>query len=463
MSESNVRKFLDFLGAAEGAGYNTIVGGGSFSSYDKHPGTVGLVTKDGPSTAAGRYQITKTTYDDVAPKLGITDFSPASQDRIAIYLLNRNRSLEDVQAGNFEAAIAKNGGTWASLPSSPYNQPKRSMEFVNSYFGGNMKPISAPLPTLQNQTSAPIEPPRSEGAIQMAFREDQADAKKGGFFDQVGNLPSAIGLGFETQNSTYNWLMNSSVEKVDRDFRYTKDLVARVTAGIPPDQHGYILQGVSQEDVYRRRARVEEALVKQRELASMGAVGVTGTLVGSLVDLPTLVGFIPGLGTASVVSKTNRIKNALATGLVMASSNVAADAALLKYRPLGTESDLYWSAAAGLAFGLPIGAMAKTTGRTAGIFSKEIDDLAKFGQKTASTIQKEEFKSAGVELTEKGKRALDPEYRQEQVAKAEVEAIRQESKSIPTMERSSQYTDFVPTNSSGKKFTPGSTLSLIHI
>jgi muramidase (phage lysozyme) len=457
MSESNVGKFLNFLGAAEGAGYNTIVGGKSFSSYDKHPGIVGVVTKDGPSTAAGKYQITKTTYDDVAPKLGITDFSPASQDRIAIYLLNRNRSLEDVQAGNFEAAIAKNGGTWASLPSSPYNQPKRSMEFVNSYFGGNMKPISAPLPTLQNQTSGSIEPATSQSAIQMSFNEAKDDAKYGGFVNQVSNLGTAIGLGFETQNSTYNWLVNSSVEKVDRDFRYTKDLVAQVTAGIPPDHHGYILQGVSQEDVFRRRARVEDALAKQRELASMGAAGVTGTLVGSLVDLPTLVGFIPGLGTASVISKTNRIKNALATGLVMASSNVAADAALLKYRPLGTDSDLYWSAAAGLAFGLPIGAMAKTTGRTAGVFSKEIDDLAKFGQKTASTIQKEEFKSAGMDLTEKGKRALDPEYRAAQVEKAEVEAIRQESKSIPTMERASQYTDFVPTNSSGKRFTPTST------
>ncbi len=457
MSESNVRKFLDFLGAAEGATYNTIVGGGNFTSYDKHPGKVGLVTKDGPSTAAGKYQITKTTYDDVAPKLGITDFSPASQDRIALYLLQRNRSLDDVRTGNYEAAISKNGGTWASLPSSPYNQPKRSSEWVNSYFGGTLKAASMSVPKLQNQASAPIEAPSSPSAIGMAFQEAQNEAKSGGLYNQITSLPSAIGLGFETQNSTYNWLMDRNVQQVDRDFRYTKDIVDQATRGIPPDNHGYILQGVSQEDVFRRRSKVDDALAKQRELASMGAAGVTGTLIGSLVDLPTLVGFVPGLGTASVISKTNRIKNALATGLVFSTSNVAADAALLKYKPLGNENDLYWSAAAGLAFGLPIGAMAKTGGKAGSIFTQEVDDLARFGQRTASTIQKEEFKSAGLELTEKGKKTLDPEYRQEQIQKAEIEAIRQESKSIPTMERSSQYTDFVPTNKSGKPFTPGST------
>lgn len=459
MSESNVRKFLDFLGAAEGAGYNTITGGGSFSSYDKHPGIVGMVTKQGPSTAAGRYQITKTTYDDVAPKLGITDFSPASQDRIAVYLLNRNGSLGDIQSGNFESAIAKNGGTWASLPSSTYaDHPKRSSEWVSKYFGGNIKPVSYTPPTLQNQTSAPIEPATSQSAIGMSFQESQNDAKYGGFVQQVKALPEAIGLGFETQNMTYNWLVDRNVQQVDRDFRYTKELVEKATLNVPPEHHGYILQGVSESDLFRRKSRVDEALTKQRELANMGAAGTIGALTGSLLDLPTLVGFIPGLGTASIISKTNRIKNALATGLVMASSNVAADAALSGYKPLATDSDLYWSAAAGLAFGLPIGAMAKTGGKVGGsIFKQEVDDLAKWGQKTASNIQKQEFKDAGVELTEKGKKSLDPEYRAAQVEKAEIEAIRQEAKSIPTMERASQYTDFVPTNSGGKKFAPGST------
>ena len=129
--DGNVQKFLDFLGKAEGADYNTIVGGKTFDDFSAHPNVVGLRTKDGPSTASGKYQITKSTYDDVAPKLGITDFSKGSQDRIAVELIKRNGALEDVQSGNFDAAINKLGGTWASLPSSQYNQPKRSKEWVD--------------------------------------------------------------------------------------------------------------------------------------------------------------------------------------------------------------------------------------------------------------------------------------------------------------------------------------------
>lgn len=138
--ESNIRKFLNFLSKAEGASYNTVVGGGSFSDFSKHPRIVGLVTKDGPSTAAGAYQITASTYDDVASKLGIKDFSERSQDQIAIELIRRNGALQDVAQGNWNAAINKLGGTWASLPSSPYNQPKKSMEWSLAVLNGQNPP-----------------------------------------------------------------------------------------------------------------------------------------------------------------------------------------------------------------------------------------------------------------------------------------------------------------------------------
>ena len=127
-SQDNLSKFLDFTSKSEGADYNTIVGGKTFEDYSKHPGVVGLTTSAGPSTAAGRYQITKTTYDDVANKLGITDFSPESQDKIALELIRRKNALEDVQSGRFPDAIKKLGGTWASFSSSKYNQPKNTAE-----------------------------------------------------------------------------------------------------------------------------------------------------------------------------------------------------------------------------------------------------------------------------------------------------------------------------------------------
>ena len=128
--EANVKKFLDFLGRAEGADYNTIVGGKQFTDFRAHPRVIGLTTKEGTSTAAGKYQIVGSTYDEIAPKLGIRDFTPDSQDRIAIELIRRKGALEDVRNGNFDAAIGKLGNIWASLPSSPYSQPKRSPEWV---------------------------------------------------------------------------------------------------------------------------------------------------------------------------------------------------------------------------------------------------------------------------------------------------------------------------------------------
>lgn len=133
--EANVKKFLDFLGRAEGADYNTIVGGKQFTDFRAHPRVVGLRTAEGPSTAAGKYQIVGTTYDEIAPKLGIRDFTPDSQDRIAIELIRRKGALEDVRNGNFDAAVGKLGGIWASLPSSPYSQPKRSAEWVAKELG----------------------------------------------------------------------------------------------------------------------------------------------------------------------------------------------------------------------------------------------------------------------------------------------------------------------------------------
>jgi len=146
--EANVKKFLDFLGRAEGADYNTIVGGSKFSDFRAHPRVVGLRTAEGPSTAAGKYQIVGSTYDEVAPKLGIRDFTPDSQDRIAVELIRRKGALEDVRNGNFDAAIGKLGGTWASLPSSPYSQPKRSAEWV-------AKELNTPTP-VQYQSYAPV-------------------------------------------------------------------------------------------------------------------------------------------------------------------------------------------------------------------------------------------------------------------------------------------------------------------
>lgn len=130
----NLRKYMNALSASEGANYNTIVGkNNSFSDYSKHPNVVGLRTKDGNSTAAGRYQITKSTYDLMAKKLGITDFSPESQDKLAVGLMDSKGALPDILAGRFNEANNKLGGVWQSLPTgTSVNQGKRSQAFFDA-------------------------------------------------------------------------------------------------------------------------------------------------------------------------------------------------------------------------------------------------------------------------------------------------------------------------------------------
>lgn len=135
--DQRVRRFLDAIGSAEGTdthGYNTAFGGGKLESLADHPRQLYDFTQtDGTpnkTSAAGRYQFLQNTWDDVAKSLNLPDFGPASQDIAAVELLRRNGALPAVLAGDYDTAIQKSGGTWASLPSSPYAQPKRTAGFM---------------------------------------------------------------------------------------------------------------------------------------------------------------------------------------------------------------------------------------------------------------------------------------------------------------------------------------------
>lgn len=137
----NMRKMLDLIASSEGVkhGYNTGFGNSRFDSLQAHPNISKKFTQtDGSvnsTTAAGRYQFLKGTWDDIAKKYGLLDFSPQSQDFAATALIARRGALQDVLNGNYKAAVQKLGGEWASLPSSTYKQGKRSWDFVNGQLG----------------------------------------------------------------------------------------------------------------------------------------------------------------------------------------------------------------------------------------------------------------------------------------------------------------------------------------
>lgn len=123
--------FLDAIAWAEGADYNTLVGGRSFSDFSWHPGLYNAALN---STAAGRYQFLVSTWNDAANALGLPDFSPHSQDLAALYLIDRRGGLDAVLSGDFDSAIHAVRKEWASLPGAGYGQGERSLDDLRSVF-----------------------------------------------------------------------------------------------------------------------------------------------------------------------------------------------------------------------------------------------------------------------------------------------------------------------------------------
>lgn len=155
---------LDAIAVSESAGdWNVIYGGQKFDDYSQHPRQY-VTIKSGPnegkkSSAAGKYQILASTYDRVAPKLGITDFSPESQQRIALELAREKYGpnlAKDLMAGK-AADVARNlGGVWTSLPGGieAGTTDNRFLSAYNSALGSSnpaLNAIQSAAPSTQQQ------------------------------------------------------------------------------------------------------------------------------------------------------------------------------------------------------------------------------------------------------------------------------------------------------------------------
>lgn len=130
----NRNAFLSAISKAEGTygrgddGYNVLVGGTLFYGYDDHPRRLVKLNDKLSSTAAGRYQLLERYYDAYKKQLKLNDFSPASQDAIAIQQIKECKALDDVDAGRIAEAIKKCARIWASLPGAGYGQREVSLD-----------------------------------------------------------------------------------------------------------------------------------------------------------------------------------------------------------------------------------------------------------------------------------------------------------------------------------------------
>lgn len=138
---NNRRAFLDMIAASEGTkhlgdnGYNVMVGGKLFSGYDDHPRVKVYLSKLGIySTAAGRYQLLARYFDAYKRLLCLTDFSPTSQDIIALQQIKERGALADIDAGRIMAAIRKCANIWASLPGAGYGQHENNITMLQAAY-----------------------------------------------------------------------------------------------------------------------------------------------------------------------------------------------------------------------------------------------------------------------------------------------------------------------------------------
>jgi muramidase (phage lysozyme) len=126
------KRLLDAIAAGEsayggGPGYDVMYGGGRISGFADHPRQY-IPIASGPnagrkSSAAGRYQFLANTWDENARELGLTDFSPESQDQAAWHLANKTYQrktgrdlLGDLQAGRTQDVAPALAGVWTSIP-----------------------------------------------------------------------------------------------------------------------------------------------------------------------------------------------------------------------------------------------------------------------------------------------------------------------------------------------------------
>ena len=157
---AQVHAFLSLIAFSEGTasnpltknkGYDVIVSGLEkagevglevFTSYADHPFAAGRPAKIislGPpvlkSTASGRYQLLVKWWRSYKEILNLTDFSPTSQDAVAVRQLQERHAIDLIEAGKIAEAITAASTIWASFPGtySQGNGPHSMETLVEKY------------------------------------------------------------------------------------------------------------------------------------------------------------------------------------------------------------------------------------------------------------------------------------------------------------------------------------------
>lgn len=135
--EPNIAAFLDTIAYAEGTyhknGYRFIYGYEIINDLSRHPEKIicrNHHRKRLCSSAAGRYQFMPDTWNEVRQ----SDFSPESQDKAAIELLNNKGILPLIKENKIALAIYQSRYIWASFPGNNYGQRQLGLQELLGFY-----------------------------------------------------------------------------------------------------------------------------------------------------------------------------------------------------------------------------------------------------------------------------------------------------------------------------------------
>ena len=93
-------------------GYDVIVGG-ELLLITRSPSQTCHAKPKTQSTGAGRYQLLSRWWDAYRKQLGLKDFSPKSQDAVALQQIKERGALPMIDRGDIRQAIDRCSNIWA--------------------------------------------------------------------------------------------------------------------------------------------------------------------------------------------------------------------------------------------------------------------------------------------------------------------------------------------------------------
>jgi muramidase (phage lysozyme) len=215
-ADTRRRAFLATVAKGESPGgpdaYRYMLGGGKFDDFSKHPGQTN--TANGlTSTAAGKYQFLKSTWDEQSAKYGYKDFSPETQDLAAwnyakeMYKLKAGRDLETDLASTdpkvLNSISSALGQTWTSLPGGTQpNSNWKGQDFASVY-NENIKANTA-VPEASD-ASVPLDPTPNVGSGASDYPVNQSNPDTN-VYDEGGGYSGSGGGGSDTPSQVASTL-----------------------------------------------------------------------------------------------------------------------------------------------------------------------------------------------------------------------------------------------------------------